>query len=274
MKLYRNVTAVIFFALAAYVFCLNMAATCFTSADRFEMNYYSGDIVLLNLLAVFLVICGVLLIDIRRVMSFASRHYRVSSVVILGLIAAFGLLCAFCCGLDTGVDQLRVQESVYGLTRGNYDMFRPTGYMDIYPNQYGLALIMYIGSFVFGTYNYLAIRIMNVIFLVILYRELSVIGGQTGLGKTGRILILFAGLIFVPTTLYALFIYGNIAGLALAVLAVRLIISAFNSDKHKMLCGVMSCLAIFASCVFKSNYMIFGVGIGIYCLFKALSRNT
>ena len=111
---------------------------------------------------------------------------------------------------------------------------------------------------------------MNVIFLVILYRELAEAGGQIGLGKCGRFFILLAGLLFVPTTLYSLFIYGNIAGLALSVLAVRLMVSAFTSDRRQVLCGVMSCLAVFAACVIKSNYMIFGVGIGIYCLFKAM----
>jgi len=270
MKLYRNVIGVVFFALAVYVFVLNMTVTCFTSADRFELNYYSGDIVILNLVCVALAAAGVLFIDVRKAMSFAVRHYDITRIILLGLTAAAGLAAAFCCGLDSGVDQLRVQESVYGLTRGNYGMFMPTGYMDVYPNQYGFALIMYLGSFVFGTYNYLAVRIMNVIFLVILYRELAEVGGQIGLGKCGRLIVLLAGILFVPATLYSLFIYGNIAGLALSVLAARLMISAFIGSKHPVFCGVMSVLAVFAACLFKSNYMIFGVGIGIYCLFKTI----
>ena len=269
MKLYRGVISVMFFALAVYVFCLNMFATCFTSQDRFELNFYSGDIIILNIAAVALFVAAVLFIDWRRFSGFLEKHYDVIRIVLYALIALSALLFISGGKFPAGVDQLRVQESVYGMTRGNYEMFSKTQYMDIYPNQHGFALIMYLGTFIFGTYNYLAVRIMNVIFLVLLYHELGRIGENMGLSKSARIVIFFIGSIFLPTTLYTLFIYGNIAGLALSVLAADLMMRAFL--KNKISYGIFSLIALFMACVFKSNYMIFGVGIGIYCLFKALS---
>ena len=141
--------------------------------------------------------------------------------------------------------------------------------MDIYPNQYGLAWLSYLGSFVFGTYNYTVFRIVNVIFLVLLYNELSLIGKQIGLGRTSQLLIILIGVFFMPSTLYALYIYGNISALALSVLAVRLIVHAFKKDK--ILYGFLSVIAMFFSCVIKSNQMIFAVGVIIYCIFKSVS---
>ena len=154
MKIYRNIISVISFALSIYILILNLFCTCFTTADRFQMNYFSGDIVIFNLI--------------------------------------------------------------------NTQLFMPTGYMDIYPNQYGLTLLSYLASFAVGTYNYTFFRLVNVLFLVLLYNELSLTGKQIGLGKTSQLLILLTGIFFMPSTLYALYIYGNIASLALSVMAVRI----------------------------------------------------
>ena len=269
MKLYRTVISIVFFALAVYVFVLNLVCTCFTSADRFELNYYSGDIVIINVAVLALAFAGVMFAGREKVAGFLRRHFIPLKAAVLILTGAAGMVLVFSCGLKAGVDQLYVQQAVDGMRRGVYDSFLPAMYMDIYPNQYGYALISYLLSFVFGTYCYTAIRIINVLFLVLLYNELSLIGKQTGLGRAGQIAVLFAGMMFLPTTLYVLFIYGNIAGLALAVLSVRLMISHYQKDKTVY--AILSVAAMFLSCLIKSNHMIFGVGLIIYCLFKSLS---
>ena len=269
MKLYRNVVSVLFFALAVYVFVLNLVCTCFTSADRFEINYFTGDIVILNVVALALFGAGVVFLGKTKVSGFLEKNYKVLRIALLVLIGVTGVVFAISCGLKSGVDQLYVQRSVDELRRGVNDSFQPTNYMDIYPNQYGYALLTYLLSFVAGTYNYLVIRLINVAFLVLLYSELQLAGRQAGLGRAGEIMVLILGFLFLPTTLYALFIYGNIPGLALAVMAVRFMVDAFQK-KRKYL-GIISVVLIFLSCVFKSNHMIFAVAIGIYCLFKGIS---
>ena len=269
MKLYKNVIAVLFFALAVYVFVLNLVCTCFTSADRFEINYFTGDVVILNVLVLALFGAGVIFLGKTKVSGFLEKNYKVLRIILLALIGVTGIIFAISCGLKAGVDQLYVQRSVDELRRGINYSFQPTQYMDIYPNQYGYALFTYLLSFVTGTYNYLAIRLINVVFLVLLYSELQLTGRQAGLGKAGEIMVLVLGVLFLPTTLYTLFIYGNIPGLALAVMAVRFMVDAFAKNKKYL--GVLSVVLMFLSCVFKSNHMIFAVAIGIYCLFKGIS---
>ena len=95
MKLYRGVISVVFFALAVYVFCLNMFATCFTSQDRFELNFYSGDIIILNVAAAALFVAAVLLIDWRRFAGFLEKHYDVIRIVLYILIALSALFLLF-----------------------------------------------------------------------------------------------------------------------------------------------------------------------------------
>ena len=269
MKIYRDIISVFSFAISVYILILNLFCTCFTTGDRFQMNYYSGDIIPFNLLAVALAVLGVIFCDKIKIREFANKHFTVIKLVLLALIAVIGVLFTLSCGLGTTADQLNVQTAVDGLRNGNADLFEPAKYMEGYPNQYGLALLSYLASFAVGTYNYTFFRLVNVLFLAILYNELSLIGKQIGLGRTSQLMILLIGIFFIPSTLYALYIYGNIIGLALAVLAIRLIIQAF--DKGKTVSCVLSLIAMFFSCVIKSNMMIFAIGILIYCLFKAVS---
>ena len=269
MKIYRDIISVFSFAISVYILILNLFCTCFTTGDRFQMNYYSGDIIPFNLLAVALAVLGVIFCDKIKIREFANKHFTVIKLVLLALIAVIGVLFTLSCGLGTTADQLNVQTAVDGLRNGNADLFEPAKYMEGYPNQYGLALLSYLASFAVGTYNYTFFRLVNVLFRAILYNELSLIGKQIGLGRTSQLMILLIGIFFIPSTLYALYIYGNIIGLALAVLAIRLIIQAF--DKGKTVSCVLSLIAMFFSCVIKSNMMIFAIGILIYCLFKAVS---
>ena len=269
MKIYRNIISVFSFAISVYILILNLFCTCFTTGDRFQMNYFSGDIIPINLLAIALAVLGVIFCDKTKIREFANKHFTAIKLVLLSLIAVIGVVFTLSCGLGTTADQIDVQNSVAELRNGIIDSFMPTRYMDSFPNQYGLALFSYLGSFVFGTYNYTVFRIVNVIFLVLLYNELSLIGRQIGLGKTSQLLILLIGVFFMPSTLYALYIYGNIIALALSVLSVRLIVQAFEKDKF--LYGILSAVAMFFSCVFKSNSLIFAVGIIIYCLFKSVA---
>ena len=269
MKIYRDVITVFSFAISVYILILNLFCTCFTTGDRFQMNFFSGDIIPFNLLAIAIAILGVIFCDKIKIRAFANKHFAAIKLVLLSLIALIGIIFTLSCGLGTTADQLNVQNSVAELRNGIIDSFKRTKYMDIYPNQYGLAWLSYLGSFVFGTYNYTVFRIVNVIFLVLLYNELSLIGKQIGLDKTSQLLILTIGVFFMPSTLYALYIYGNISSLALSVLAVRLIVQAFEKDKA--IYGVLSLIALFFSCVIKSNQMIFAVGIIIYCCYRSVS---
>ena len=269
MKIYRNIISVFSFAISVYILILNLFCTCFTTGDRFQMNYFSGDIIPINLLAIALAVLGVIFCDKTKIREFANKHFTAIKLVLLSLIAVIGVVFTLSCGLGATADQIDVQNSVAELRNGIIDSFMPTRYMDIYPNQYGLALLSYLASFVVGTYNFTFFRLINVIFLVLLYSELSLIGKQIGLGKTSQLLILLTGVFYMPSTLYALYVYGNISALALSVLAVRLIIQAFEKDKF--LYGILSAVAMFFSCVFKSNQLIFAVGIIIYCLFKSVA---
>jgi hypothetical protein len=132
------------------------------------MNYFSGDIVIFNLIAIALALTGVIFCDRIKISEFANKHFKVIKAVLLMLIAVIGVVFSLSCGLGTTADQLYVQEGVADLRNGNTQLFMPTGYMDIYPNQYGLTLLSYLASFAVGTYNYTFFRLVNVLLIMIL----------------------------------------------------------------------------------------------------------
>ena len=131
MKTYRNIVSVFSFAISVYILVLNLFCTCFTTSDRFQMNYFSGDIVIFNLAAIALAIVGVIFCDRIKISEFANKHFTLLKIISLSLIAVIGVVFSLACGLGTTADQLNVQTSVAELRAGNIDSFKPTEYMDI-----------------------------------------------------------------------------------------------------------------------------------------------
>ena len=111
MKVYRNVISVLFFAISVYVLILNIFSTCFTSANRFEFNYYCGDIFILNILAIAAAVAGAIFIKFDAVSKFANKYYIPLKAIMLTLIAVTGVVFVFGGGLGLGADQLDIQKS-------------------------------------------------------------------------------------------------------------------------------------------------------------------
>lgn len=269
MRVYRNVISVLFFAISVYVLILNIFSTCFTSANRFEFNYYCGDIFILNILAIAAAVAGAIFIKIDAVSKFANKYYIPLKAIMLTLIAVTGVIFVFGGGLGLGADQLDIQRSVEALRQGNTGYYERGEYMECFPNQYGYTLVSYLFNIIFGSFSITAMRLLNVLCLVSVYNDISLIGKYSGLGKTGQILVLLTGVFFIPATLHVFFLYGNLLGLALALMSVRLVLKAFKKDK--LVYGLIACAVMLIGCMIKSNDMIFAIGIIIYCFFKAVS---
>ena len=92
MKIYCSIISVISFALSIYILILNLFCTCFTTADRFQMNYFSGDIVIFNLLAIALAILGVIFCDRIKIREFADKHFTALKIFLLVLTAVIGVI--------------------------------------------------------------------------------------------------------------------------------------------------------------------------------------
>lgn len=85
----------------------------------------------------------------------------------------------------------------------------------------GLFLFEYVFSLIFGSSNYLAFELLNAVAIAMIYKQLSEIGAYLGINRFGQLCIIVAGILFFPTTLYSIMVYGNMLGVCLALVAVK-----------------------------------------------------
>ncbi len=180
------------------------------------------------------------------------------------------VLWVLCTQLIPGGDQYRVLEAAYGLDCKDYTMFMENGYIALYPNQIGLVVIYYLLSFAIGNYNYIFWQFFNAICVCLICKALSEIGEKFGLDKVGQLCVLGLGLCFFPLAGYASFVYGTIPGLMFALYAMKFEFKFYES--YKWIYMVLSGIFISIAMMFKSNYLIFFIGMVIFALLETINR--
>ncbi len=200
--------------------------------------------------------------------------YKLSVHAILILIGAIGAMMVFVLQNNPRSDQYSIMECASQLKNHDFSCFETEGYLDRYPNQYGLVLIVYLFSFIFGDKNYVVFQLVNVLALVMFYKLLEIITGEIYGHKTSLLFVL-SGVLFLPLTLYVNFVYGTLIGLTCSLAALYFLYKYNLSDNNgenvrNLLLSVLLCsLSIWV----KNNYMIFAIGLIIYSIITFL-RNT
>ena len=275
---YKAVITAIAFAACFYLFVV-----CFTATYR-QISDIGGYrilflnhvlIVLIALIAVFAL--GIYLIKSKTVTKSLSRlddaetYRRVMNVLKAVIFFECVLFVAGINGVSQNVDQLSVQQAAYSFSWGETEFFTPPGYLGIYPNNVGMAVILYLLSLVTGHYNNMVIMLINAALVPLIYSDLSEIGGRFGLSKNGRILVMAAGAIFLPLQLKALVIYGDVPGMFFAVRAMKLASEA--AEKKVSVKKTVALIAFPAiACMLKNNYIIFAIAIMIYLAAELLRQ--
>ncbi len=90
------------------------------------------------------------------------------------------------------------------------------------------------------------------------------------MGKWGQLLSTLLGLMMLPLVLYTTFVYGTLLGLFCAMLGLR---CALRVSRHWVY-GIFCLGFLAASIVFKSNYQIFALGLGIYAAVYLLTKKA
>lgn len=149
---------------------------------------------------------------------------------------------------------------------GGYDQFKPFGYMDLYPFQYGfLRYVKFVFTFL-GTDNYDALQILNVVYLwLILWLIVKNTRFMFGREQYG---IGVALMLFFPLSLYVTYIYGTLLSFALSLASAYFLMKLLNREGclwlSFFLVVVLNTLAILA----KNNALIFMIAeIGMIFLY-------
>ena len=143
-------------------------------------------------------------------------------------------------------------------------------YLDIYPNQLGIILILYGLSFFVGSCNYIFLQLLNVLAALFIVKFLVAISDSTGKKPFMGLCLMLACILFLPLSLYTTFVYGTLWGLAFALASFYLLITyQKTAEKHHLFFAV---LLMFFAILVKNNYMIFALGLLFYAFIQYLKN--
>ncbi|MGN0482434.1 MAG: hypothetical protein ACI4HI_02665 [Lachnospiraceae bacterium] len=276
MKVYQWASIGFFSAAAVWLFLMSVCGTCFFVAPT-ERTAFKRDAVWLNIL----VLAGGLILiyfayknqKIRSLAEKITNDPKTYRKVKTGLLCIYGIF-AFLFVIGTQyvprADQEYVLDAAYQLKIGNYDMWKKGGYMEMYSNQNGIVLILYLFSLIFGDKNFLAFQLLNAVVLVVLMKQMMDISGVLGTSKTGQLVVGLLQIIYCPLLFYTFFVYGNIIGLSLSLFAIQSEWNYFDSKEKKY--AVYAAVGIAMAVMIKNNYLIFMLGMLVYALGEVIGK--
>ncbi len=242
---------------------------------KWEVTYYVADSVMLNVISVLILVSVILYIrksnlytHLQNIVAVDEKYKKIknATLLIIFFICVFWVVST---QFIPGVDEGEILQMISDYSQKNYDMFAHGGYLDRYHHNIGLFWYEYCMSLIFGTKNYIVYELVNSFAITMLYKQLSEIGGELGLGRIGQLAINMVGIIFLPVILYAVMIYGNIIGVALSVTAVKYELQFFkNLDiKKALICSICISMAV----CFKSTVLIYFLAIVFFALMKCIT---
>ncbi len=268
IALIKTAVFVLFFIFLLWLTLVAGTSTAHITTDDSEHTYLVADNIWINLLTAvfFLLVC--LLFQKAKSCAFFQSHLLPGSEkseklrnILLAVIGAVGVLFVLATQKAPGADQYTIVQCAVAWKNGDYSSFTvPGAYLNMCPNQWGIVFILYLSSFLFGDFNYLAFQLTNVLCLVWFYRSLTKlcddISAESGMPRIGNGLLVL-GLLFFPLILYSNFIYGTIVGLALSAAAFVQVNELRKQFRWRLV--ISSCLLLFAATIVKQNNMILGM---------------
>jgi len=253
-----------------------ISTTYFNTETSFaEIPRYRTDSLFLNLiiLAVFL---GILCF-INRKIDLEKIPVKILAAGAVIFVTGVSILWIHVSHTYPEADQKAVSWVSYLMTQGNFLFFEHGKYMQIYPNQLGLAGIlellytltggekwkafMYLTAFSNGAVVYLLYKITDKLFQK----------------KRISVLVLIGSMGCVQILLYTTFLYGIMLGLALSLAAFLVLLFSLeekNTGWKQIGYGLLAGVLIGGSILVKNNYSIFLVAMLILLLYKALEKKN
>lgn len=270
-KIYMYVVSIFAFVICLALTLLNARYNCYMSdvwSSFHEITIFEKDNLLINFAALIIfVVLFTLFSKITGKITLSDKVLNVIHYVLLTIIGVLGVIWVLSAKVTPKEDQLFVQQSLEAFLTGDITPFERGGYIYIYPHQTGFMWFSLVIAKIFGLYNYTALQLVNVVGLVLFYEAFSKLAVTFGFGRKVEIMALITGILFYPVILYTTFVYGNILGLAFALLAIR---RAYSIDTGKSVLNIILTAFFMGLAVMcKKNYVIFAIGLMIWLFVKA-----
>lgn len=274
-KVYRVYGWGLWIIALAIMFALFGGALLFTatlSHDVFETTYFHWTTLVQLAVSAFLFCAafGAFFWIERRTAFFKRlqddrffRKVRIIAYIVMAVLLAFWLLTT---RLTPVGDPLLVQWVASDIHQGDFSTFLDDGYIGKYPYQLGMVWYSYALGLIFGFNRFIAFQFVNIIAYIGIFHCLVAFGAYMGVGRTGQFFILMLAFLFYPFAFMVSFVYGNLMGLFLALLAIRFELRFF--DDRKMRNAIASSLLIALSIFVKANYQVFLIGMVLTALLR------
>lgn len=163
-------------------------------------------------------------------------------------------------------DSAAVSDAAIEFLNKDFSAFSGDGYLVYYPHQLGFISFLMIIYYLFGENNFLVIQCINVIFILCMVYYFHRISEELFHDLKSRLFTSILCMCMFPVFLMSTFIYGDIPGLGLAVMAVYYIIRFLNSGNRKAILPATLSLSI--AILFKNNNLIILVAVVMLLLLK------
>lgn len=223
------------------------------------------------------IMCGGIVCIILAIMLFcriAQKNVLTPNIVfgIVLVLGMFWIMISQNIPSDDSEHCLRIAEE---LADGITHSFDAGQYMDTCRQQFGLVLYMYVLTLIGGSYNHLLFQAINALLVALMCRESYAYICEYNIGESENpaqianlSLLLF--IIYVPFWMSVSYVYGNIPGLALAVIAVIFELRFLKTDRRKYAVWAMLLIAI--SIALKMFYLIFLIAMIIIYIWNFIEQ--
>lgn len=263
-KVAYYIMAGIVFIISLFLFLQSLFITVRIDFEASEKSYFiDGKPVIVGIL-ILLVTIALFLLYVRK--RFSAKMAKGVLIAMLIFNPVFVLMAQ---NIPQG-DSYAVMEIAAQMLEGDMSAFEPGNYMYICSNQNGLVLFYYVLTKLFGSRNYLMVQLLNAVLIdflyVTLYRYMKKYASEYA---DVSVLCLCA---FFSITLYTTFCYGTIIGLVFSITAILFQQIYFKERKWKYL--LVSGIFIACAVQFKSNYLIFFIGMLLCFVFECIKERN
>lgn len=249
VEFFKNIVMGVAMLILSYLFVVSLFLT--SNIDIYsEVSTFSKDNIYINLICILLILIFIGWLKDKL----GKLDSKKLTLFVMILVSAFCLFYIFFVRAYPKADQAVVLNQAYQFSIGNYETLEVGRYMNVFAHQLGLVFILeQIGNIV-GQNNYIFLQCLNVIFIDLiifyLYKMCDYIFKKNELCN---LTVLLSGFC-IPLLLYTIFVYGNLPGCALSLMAIYYEIKYFKDQKSRYL--ILSIIFIAVAYLVRSNNLI------------------
>lgn len=224
--------------------------------NSLENVTYKFDNIIIN--SILIVIAVFILYIISKIFNKVKpKCLLIGAITIYILIATTWILFS---KAPLRADQKMVENIARNFIQGNFIDFNQGMYMDYHPLQISIVVFIELIYRIAGSFaNPIIIQVINVIFQAIAFIYIYKITGVLFKNETIQKIVIILLLGCLVFTLWTTFVYGNIIGLMLGVMAIYYTLKYLEEKKTKDL--IFTTITIILAVILKSNYQVYMIGI-------------